>query len=44
VKNKAWKISPELAKQIEKDYRNLVHAREAEKKLRIEKELTGELE
>jgi hypothetical protein len=44
VKNKAWNISPELAQQIEKDYRNLVQAREAEKKLRIEKELAGELE
>jgi len=44
VKNKAWNISPELAKQMEKNYRNLVHTREAEKKLRIERELTGELE
>jgi len=43
VKNKAWNISPELAQQIEKDYRNLVHDREAEKKLRIEQELAGEL-
>ena len=44
VKNKAWNISPALAKQIEKDYRNLVQARETEKKLRIERELAGELE
>jgi hypothetical protein len=44
VKNKAWNISPELAQQIEKDYRNLVQAKEAEKKLRIAKELAGELE
>jgi hypothetical protein len=44
VKNKAWNISPELAKQMEKDYRNLVQAREAERKLRIQRELAGKLE
>ena len=44
VKNKAWSISPELAKQIEKDYKNHVKAREAEKKRRIEQELFGILE
>ena len=41
VKNKSWSLSPELAKQIETDYKNKVKAREAEKKLRIEKELSG---
>ena len=44
VKNKAWNISPELAKQIEKDYKNQVNAREVEKKRRIEQELAGILE
>jgi hypothetical protein len=44
IKNKSWSISPELARQIEADYKNKVKAREAEKKLRIEKELAGELE
>ena len=44
VKNKFWNISPELAKQIETDYKNRIRAREADKKLRIEKELAGELE
>jgi hypothetical protein len=42
VKNKFWNISPELARQIEIDYKNRAKAREAEKKLRIEKELAGE--
>jgi hypothetical protein len=41
VKNKSWSLSPELAKRIETDYKNKVKAREAEKKLRIEKELSG---
>ncbi len=41
VKHKAWSISPEFAKQIEKDYKNQVKIREAEKKLRIERELSG---
>ncbi len=44
VKNKAWNISSELAKQIENDYKNQVKAREAEKKLRIAQELSGILE
>ena len=44
VKNKAWSIRPELARQIEMDYKNLVKVREAEKKLRIERELAGESE
>ena len=44
VKNKSWSFSLELARQIETDYKNRVKAREAEKKLRIEKELAGELE
>ena len=44
VKNKAWNIKPELAKQIENDYKNQVKAREAGKKLRIEQELSGILE
>ena len=44
VKNKSWNISQELARQIETDYKNMVKAREAEKKLRIEKELAGEPE
>jgi hypothetical protein len=44
VKNKHWNIRPELAKQIEKDYKNLVQARDTERKLRIEKELAGEIE
>lgn len=44
VKNKAWNISPELAKQIETDYKNQVKAREAERKLRIKQELSGILE
>ena len=43
AKNKSWSIRPELAKQIERDYKNMVKAREAEKKLRIERELAGEL-
>jgi hypothetical protein len=41
VKNKSWSLSPDLARQIETDYKNKVKAREAEKKLRIEKELSG---
>jgi hypothetical protein len=43
VKNKSWNISPEMAKQIETDYKNQIKAREAQKKLRIEKELSGVL-
>jgi hypothetical protein len=42
VKNKSWNISPELARQIEIDYKNQAKAREAQKKLRIRKELNGE--
>ena len=42
-KFKAWSIRPELARQIERDYKNMVQAREAERKLRIERELAGEL-
>jgi hypothetical protein len=41
VKNKSWSINPEFAKQIEKDYKNQVRIREAERKLRIERELSG---
>ena len=44
TKKKRWSIRPELARQIEKDYKNMVKAREAERRLRIERELTGELE
>ena len=43
TKKKRWSIRPELARQIEKDYKNMVQAREAERKQRIEKELAGEL-
>jgi len=42
VKNKAWNISPELALQIEKDYKNMVKTRDAERRLRIARELAGE--
>jgi hypothetical protein len=41
VKNKSWSLSPELARQIETDYKNKVKTREAVKKMRIEKELSG---
>ena len=41
VKHKAWSINHEFAKQIEKDFKNQVKIREAEKKLRIERELSG---
>jgi len=41
VKNKSWIFSPEQAGQIEKDYKNRVQAREADKKRRIEQELAG---
>ena len=44
VKRKSWCISPELAHQIEMDYKNMVNAREAERKQRIKKELAGEPE
>jgi hypothetical protein len=43
VKNKSWNISPELARQIENDYKNRVAARLTEKRNRIEKELSGAL-
>ena len=43
TKKKRWSIRLELARQIEKDYKNMVQAREAERKQRIEKELAGEL-
>jgi hypothetical protein len=42
-KYKQWLISPDLAKKIERDYRSQVNAREAVKKLRIQKELAGEM-
>ena len=42
-KYKQWRISPELAKKIERDYRSQVNAREAQKMLRIQKELAGEM-
>jgi hypothetical protein len=41
VKNKSWTISPDFTRQIEMDYKNQVNAREAKKRLRIEKELSG---
>ena len=41
MKNKSWSLSPELARQIETDYKNKVKTREAVKKMRIEKELSG---
>jgi hypothetical protein len=41
-KNKPWSISPGLAKRIEKDYKALVKTREAEKKTRIQKDLSGD--
>jgi hypothetical protein len=41
VKNKSWRISHEFAKQIEMDYKNQVKIRDAKKKLRIDKELSG---
>jgi hypothetical protein len=44
VKNKSWNISPEMAKQIETDYKNRAAARLAEKRLRIEKELNEALQ
>ena len=44
TKKKRWSIRPELTQQIEKDYKNMVKARETEKKLRIEKELAGEVD
>ena len=42
-KYKQWLISPDLAKKIEIDYRAQVNAREAQKRLRIQKELAGEM-
>jgi hypothetical protein len=44
TKKKLWSIRPEHARQIESDYKNMVQPREAERKLRIEKELAGEPE
>ena len=40
-KNKPWSITPELVKQIEKDYKNQAKVKETEKKLRIERDLSG---
>jgi hypothetical protein len=40
-KFKKWHISPELALEIEQDYKARVRDREAERKLRIERELAG---
>jgi len=43
-KNKPKSISPELEKQIEKDFTNQVKTKEAEKKLWIERDLSGRFE
>jgi len=43
-KNESRSITPELAKQIEKDFRNWTKAKEAQKKLQIEQDLKGDNE
>ena len=40
-KNQPWSITPELAKQIEKDFKNQTKAKETEKKQQITQDLTG---
>ena len=41
-KNQPWSITLELAKQIEKDFKNQTKAKEAQKKLQIEQDLKGD--
>lgn len=41
VRNKSWRISHEFAKKIETDYKNQIKIRDAKRKLRIERELSG---
>ena len=43
-KNKPWSITPELGKLIEKDFKNQVKTKGVEKKLRIERDLSGRSE
>jgi len=40
-KNQPWSITTELAKQIEKDFKNQTKAKEIEKKQQIEQDLKG---
>jgi len=42
VKGKKWEISPELAKEVQKAYKERKAAKEATKKEKIGKELAGE--
>ena len=42
VKGKKWEISPELAKEVQKAYKERKAKKEAEKKEKIKKELEGE--